>query len=133
MMRRVREPFRELYMLHDRLKYWLEVFEDEIKKLERVSREVNDRLNLRGYWIDPRYVRGYGPYFCLRWIENGKLKAKYLGKNPDLKFLQLPEQEKKELEDRLKWVTERVIRLRDTAEHIQKLLGEVLGLSLIHI
>ncbi len=33
--------------------------------------------------IEWKKVNGCGPYAYLRWWEGGKLKSKYLGKNPD--------------------------------------------------
>ena len=61
------------------------------KKIKAIASELKGRESVirrsvkrRGYWIDYTYVKGYGPYYRLRWIEDGKLRCKYLGKSPKL-------------------------------------------------
>ncbi len=112
---------RELYKLRDRLRYWVRAFSDELKSLEEHSREIDNRLKMKGRWIDWRYVNGYGPYACLRWFENGKLRSKYLGKNPDLRLLKLPKREERELENELKSISERIRKLRSNIQKADKI------------
>jgi len=75
----------------------LEGLEDCILKMEKLLREMKSKAKKmkksrknqeRGKcWIDSTYVKGCGPYYRLRWVENGEKKCIYLGKSPDLKKL----------------------------------------------
>jgi len=38
----------------------------------------------RGY-VESKLINGYGPYLYKRWMENGRLRSKYLGKAKSLR------------------------------------------------
>ena len=64
--------------------------EEALERLKIIRRErlgIKERLKGAGYWVDKRYIpkgtKLYGPYYCLRWRgPDGKIHAKYLGKDP---------------------------------------------------
>ncbi len=99
---------------------------DEVKKIQRESDKINRMLSLKGYWIDWRYVYGCGPYACLRWIEGGKVRAKYLGKRVDLERLKLPESERVRLEEMLERVRLRAEKLKGIVKKAERVLSKTL-------
>ena len=66
-----------------------EEIRERLKFIRRERLKIRKILKGEGYWVDKRYIpkgtKKYGPYYCLRWRSpDGKLHAKYLGKDPTI-------------------------------------------------
>jgi len=80
----VSREFRELDRAILHLEALLRKVRSYAKRLRTHARKLRREVEGKGFWIDYAYVRGYGPYYRLRWVENGEVKCKYLGRNPKI-------------------------------------------------
>lgn len=108
-----------------RLEATIKRVRSRVKKLKTRVEKLVDEMEKKRYWIDFAYVRGYGPYYRVRWMENGKVKCRYLGRSPDLP---------KELENRkdigkavetLAKISEEAGRIKTIVEKAEKALQEI--------
>jgi len=114
---------RSLYRKVSALRALLDRIEREARRLEDSAEKLDRRLRLKGIWIDWRYVRGHGPYACLRWIEGGRKRAMYLGKKAELP--KLPDKEVKVSTEKLRQINERMRKLSEACEKCLKILRNV--------
>ena len=99
------------------------------RELRTRARKLRRRMERRGYWIDYTYVQGHGPYYRLRWMENGEVKCKYLGRSPKLpKELESNENVRK-LMDELADIDNEAERVKLIVERAEKTLQEVFNKS----
>lgn len=105
------EPLQQ--KLPEKLNHQLEIIRKKraqkellIEKLKRGEIDENTPIELiEGYFIQEKYIprngKHFGPYYYLRWREDGKLKNKYLGKtNPCPKMLK-PKKQSLTFEDNM--------------------------------
>ena len=94
------------------------------RELRTRARKLRRRMERRGYWIDYTYVQGHGPYYRLRWMENGEIKCKYLGKSPKLPKELENNKEAMKIMDELASLDNEAERLKRIVERAEKTLQE---------